>query len=449
MYTPKAPHPFVTTFVTVEERSQPSVINEPQVDSPTDAESPSNSKFRLSTFSSLRHRNYRYLFASTLMASGGNWIQQITIAWLAWDMTDSALIVGAVTASRGLPSLITSPLGGVLSDRMDRRQLILMIQVILGALAVGFALLVASGNLQIWHLFVFTFVSGAGWTMNNPVRQSLVPDTVPREDLMNAVALNSAAFQLFRIIGVVLGGQLIAFTGPSTNFMIQGIAYVFMAVLILQIHVPKRDNRVSRQESMLENFKGGVNYVRGEQTTLALILLGMVPALFVMPFINALIPVFNDEVLGNGPKGLGNLMAMYAVGAMLGTFVLATLQNFRHKGQLLIGAAIASGFTLIVFGYTNWMPMSMFVLFLSGAAHMMYMATNNTLIQLTTPPEFRGRVLSLFFLDHALTPLGSLFAGFLAWQYGSPFAFAVGGTIASSMVIVMAFRFRALRETTA
>ncbi len=175
----------------------------------------------------------------------------------------------------------------------------------------------------------------------------------------------------------------------------------------------------------------------------------MGPALFVMPFINALLPVFNDEVLGNGPDGFGLLMGMYAAGAMLGTFVLASLQNFQHKGKLLIGAAIASGITLVALAFTSWGPLSMFVLFLSGAAHMMYMATNNTLIQLTTPPEFRGRVLSLFFLDHALTPLGSLFAGFLAWQYGSPVAFVVGGTIASSMVIVMTFKFRALRETRA
>jgi MFS family permease len=423
------------------------VIDEPLTDSSTATKSEPSSKFRLSTFSSLRHRNYRYLFASTFMASGGNWIQQITLSWLAWDMTDSALIVGAVTASRGLPSLITSPLGGVLSDRMDRRQLILVIQVVLGVLALGFAFLVSSGHLQVWHLFVFTFISGAGWTMNNPVRQSLVPDTVPREDLMNAVALNSAAFQLFRIIGVVLGGWLIAFTGPSTNFMIQGIAYIFMAALILQIHVPKRDYLESKKESLLENFKGGVNYVRSQEVTLALILLGMVPALFVMPFINALLPVFNDEVLGNGPEGFGLLMGMYAAGAMLGTFVLASLQNFPHKGKLLVGAAIASGITLVALAFTSWGPLSMFVLFLSGAAHMMYMATNNTLIQLNTPPEFRGRVLSLFFLDHALTPLGSLFAGYIAWQYGSPVAFFVGGTIASSMVIFMAFKFRALRGT--
>jgi len=330
---------------------------------------------------------------------------------------------------------------------MDRRQLILVIQVVLGVLALGFAFLVSSGHLQVWHLFVFTFISGAGWTMNNPVRQSLVPDTVPREDLMNAVALNSAAFQLFRIIGVVLGGWLIAFTGPSTNFMIQGIAYIFMAALILQIHVPKRDYLESKKESLLENFKGGVNYVRSQEITLALILLGMVPALFVMPFINALLPVFNDEVLGNGPEGFGLLMGMYAAGAMLGTFVLASLQNFPHKGKLLVGAAIASGITLVALAFTSWGPLSMFVLFLSGAAHMMYMATNNTLIQLNTPPEFRGRVLSLFFLDHALTPLGSLFAGYIAWQYGSPVAFFVGGTIASSMVIFMAFKFRALRGT--
>ena len=114
-----------------------------------------------------------------------------------------------------------------------------------------------------------------------------------------------------------------------------------------------------------------------------------------------------------------------------------------------MGAAVASGVTLVALSYTTWMPLSMFVLFLSGAAHMIYMATNNTLIQLTTPAEYRGRVLSLFFLDHALTPLGSIFAGYLAWQYGSPFAFAVGGTIAASMVVVMAVRFRVLRETTA
>lgn len=439
----------VTTLFIVEERQRSSVIDEPQTNFSTTGEPESSSRFHLNTFSSLRHRNYRYLFASTLMASGGNWIQQITLSWLAWDISGSALIVGAVTACRGLPSLVASPLGGVLSDRVERLRLILVIQLTLGLLALGFALIVASGHLEIWHLFVFTFISGAGWNMNNPVRQSLVPDTVPKEDVMNAVALNSSAFQLFRIFGVVLGGQLIAFTGPSANFMIQGVAYVFMALLILQIKIPKRDNRVSRQESIIENFKGGINYVKSKETTLALILLGMIPALFVMPFINALIPVFNDEVLGNGPKGLGNLMAMYAVGAMLGTFLLASLRNFHHKGQLLIGAAIASGCTLMVFSYTYWMPLSMFVLFLSGAAHMIYMATNNTLIQLTTPAEYRGRVLSLFFLDHALTPLGSLFAGYLAWQYGSPFAFAVGGTIAASMVVLMAMRFRVLRETTA
>ncbi|SVB19853.1 uncharacterized protein METZ01_LOCUS172707, partial [marine metagenome] len=144
----------VTTLFIVDERQRSSVIDESQTNFSPIQGPESSSKLRLSTFSSLRHRNYRYLFASTLMASGGNWIQQITLSWLAWDLSGSALIVGAVTACRGLPSLIASPLGGVLSDRVERIQLILVIQLTLGLLALGFALVVGSGHLEIWHLFV-------------------------------------------------------------------------------------------------------------------------------------------------------------------------------------------------------------------------------------------------------------------------------------------------------
>ena len=176
-------------------------------------------RFRLGTFSSLRHLNFRYLWFGTLFMSGGQWIQQVTLGWLLYDLTGSSVLLGLLNGLRALPFLIASPIAGVAADRMDRKQLILVTQYVLIMTTLAMGLLVASGVLEVWHLFVFTLVTGVIWAFVDPVRQTLVPALVPRKDLMNAVALNSAAFNLTKVIGPSLGGVLILFSGAAGKFL--------------------------------------------------------------------------------------------------------------------------------------------------------------------------------------------------------------------------------------
>ena len=412
-------------------------------DAPLTTEAPRQKRFR--TFSAFKYRNYRYLWVSTLVSSGGNWIQQITIGWLAFNLTGDALLTGAVAGLRGVPFLIAGPVSGVLSDRMDRRKLMLITQIYLVILGLGFASLVASPKLEVWHLFVFTFLFGAGWAMNNPIRQALVANSVPREDMMNAIALNSAAFQITRIIGPTVGGILIAAVGPATNFFIQAFSFVGVFILVLPLRIPQGDFSASQGQSFFTNFKEGVAYVVKTPVLLALILMGMIPSLFLMSFINGLMPVFASEVLDNPDKGLGFLLSAYGVGAFIGVISLASIGNVRHKGIMLLIAAMASGLAMMGFSFTSSLTLSMLALVVMGATQMFYMATNNTLIQSIVPDTLRGRVLSLFMLDFALVSVGAIMAGAIARSFGISDGFFFGGAAAFSLFIILGLAFKQLR----
>ena len=405
-------------------------------------------RFGSQTFSSLKYRNFRFLWGGTLFASAGNWIQQITLGWLVYDMTGNAFLVGTLLGTRSIPFLLIGPIGGVIADRMDRRKLLLANQFFLGSIALVFAFIVAWGQVQVWHLFVFTFLSGAGWSFNNPVRQALVANSVPRKDLMNAIALNSMGFNINRILGPTFGGLLIAFFGPATNFFIQAGCYLGVTLMVLPIRIQQQEVSTNNKVPMMTNFMEGLKYVSKEQTTLALILVALIPAIFIMPFTSGLMPVFSEEVLQAGPDGLGLLLSAFGVGGLTGAFTLASVGNFRHKGVLLLTAAASAGLLMIVFSRTTWMPLSMISLVALGAAHMAYMTTNNTIIQTITPDEFRGRVMSLYMLDHGFIPLGGLVAGTLAQFYGSPTAILFGGVLTFLLILLVGIKFRTIRHLT-
>ena len=401
--------------------------------------------FNFKTFASFKYRNYRYLWASTLVASAGNWVQQVTIGWLAFHLTGDALLTGTVAGLRGVPFLIAGPISGVLSDRMDRRKLLLITQVYLALLGLVFAFLVASPYLRIEHLFVFTFMFGAGWAMNNPIRQALVANSVDREDMMNAIALNSAAFQVTRIIGPAIGGILIAVVGPEINFFIQAASFVGVFILVLPLRIPQDDFSVSQKQSVLTNFREGVAYAVRTPVILALILLGMIPSLFLMSFINGVMPVFAAEVLENPDRGLGFLLSAFGLGALIGTMALASLGNVRRKGLMLLAAAMGSAVTMMLFSFTSTLAVSMVVMVAMGAMQMFYMATNNTLIQSIVPDTLRGRVLSLFMLDFALVSIGAAMAGAIVRAFDISTGFFFGGAAALTLFIVLGIAFKPLR----
>lgn len=396
-------------------------------------------------FCSLRHHNFRYLWFSTLFSSAGNWIQHVTLGWLTYDLTGSAFLVGSLHGVRSLPFMAVGPVGGVVADRIDRCKLLLGTHLFLAVLALGFAMLVVSGYLQVWHVFAFTFLSGCGFSFSNPIRQALVAETVPRDDLMNAISLHSVAWNFNRVLGPALGGMLIVFFGAGTNFFIQAICYVgvFIMVLPIQLH---HTRAAVPLETPVASLVAGVRYVVKDETILALILLALVPSLFVMPFTSGLMPVFAEEVLHAGPNGLGVLLASFGLGAMSGTLALASLGTIHRKGRVLFVTAIMAGVGMVLFSQTRWLPLSVLSLTVVGAAHMIYRVTTNTILQTITPNEYRGRVMSIYLLDHALVPLGSFLAGSLAELFGSPKAILIGGVVDAVLILVVFLHFKSIRR---
>ena len=377
--------------------------------------------------------------------SAGQWIQQVTLGWLLYDLTGSSVLLGALNGLRALPFLVAGPIAGVAADRMDRRRLMVRTQYVLFATAIGMGVLVASGSLRAWHLFVFTLITGIAWAFNEPVRQSLVPGTVPKKELANAIAVNSAGFNLTKVIGPAVGGVLIAAFGASGNFFVQGAAYLGVSAMIHLMHVPPTPEE-ARKSSAFANLKEGLAYVWSNPTVLALMIAAYVPRVFAVPY-QLLMPVFQKDVLRVGPEGLGMLMAAPGAGAVLAVLLLASISHrIRRKGLLLLWSLIFLGAFLILFSRTTSFPLALMVLVGAGAFQIIFLTTTNTMLQLLVPDALRGRVMSLYMLDRGLQPVGSLLAGVTAHAIGAPATVAWMGSAVILLVLLVAWRVPALRK---
>ena len=410
-------------------------------EAPIEASSP---PFRLQTFSSLRYLDFRYLCTGTFMMSAGQWIQQVTLGWLVYDLTGNSMLLGALNGLRALPFLITGPMAGVAADRMDRKKLLLRTQWVLIVTAVIMGAVVTSALLQVWHIFLFTLITGIAWTFSEPVRQSMIPSVVPKRDLANAIALNSGGFNLMKIIGPALGGAMIALFGAGGNFFVQGAAYVGVLVMIYMMHIPPTPEE-ARRSSALANLKEGFAYVWSTPAVLALMMLAYVPRIFAVPY-QTLMPVFQKDVLKVGPEGLGMLMAAPGVGAVLAVLILASLFNrLRRQGLFLVGSIIILGLFLILFSQIKSFPLALISLVAAGVFQMFFLASTNTLLQLIVPDELRGRVMSLYMLDRGFMPAGALFAGVTAHFIGAPSTVATMGAIVIILAMIVAWRVPAIR----
>jgi len=405
---------------------------------------PPRARAAIQTFSSLRYLDYRYLWTGTLMMSAGQWVQQVTLGWLLYDLTGNSMLLGALNGLRAAPFLITGPLAGVAADRMDRRRLLIHTQSILIVTAVVMGALVASPYLHVWHIFLFTLITGIAWTITEPVRMSLIPGVVPKEHLANAVALNSGGFNLMKVIGPALGGALIAWFGAAENFFLQAIAYSGVLVMIYLMHIPPHRAEAKRA-SALANLKEGFAYVWSTPAVLALMTLAYVPRIFAVPY-QTLMPVFQKDVLTVGPEGLGLLMAAPGVGAVIAVLALASLSHrIRRQGLLLVGSIVVLGTFLIVFSRITWFPLALMTLVVVGMFQMFFLASTATILQMIVPDALRGRVLSLYMLDRGFMPLGALFAGTSAHFFGAPFTVTIMGAIVVALTLIVAWRIPAIR----
>lgn len=399
---------------------------------------------QLQTFSSLRHRDFRYLWLGTVFMTAGMWIQQLSIGWLVYDMTGSKALLGLVSGMRAIPTLFAAPIAGVLTDRMNKRYLMLITQSILLVAVLTLALLIAFDKVAIWHLFVFALVSGLANTFNNPSRQTLVPLLVPKEDLMNAYSLNATAFTSTRILGPAIGGFLIIWFGVAGNFFIQTGALAGVLLMVFAMRdVPNQPK--TEQRSVTNEMAEGWQYMRSNSVVMGLMLIGIIPAFLTDP-LRSMMPVFAKDVLHQGSGGLGMILAIYGSGAFVASLTLASMTNFQRKGMLMIAALGVSGVFLIFFSQSEWLPLSLVLITVLGASEISYRAMNNTVIQMVVPQDLRGRVYSIYMLNNGLAPIGTMFAGVAADALGAPIVFTIMGVIVLSMASIAWVRLPHMRN---
>jgi MFS family permease len=403
---------------------------------------------RLQTFAALRHRNYRLYWFGMLVAIIGFQIQTVAVGWLVYQLTNSPAMLGAVSLMQAIPAIGLTLFGGVVADRMDRRRTLLVTQTTNGLLLLVLATLVATEMVQLWHIFAVAAGLGVVNAFDQPARLALVPHLVPREDLMNAIAMGSVIWQSARIVGPSIAGLLIATTGIASCFYVTTFGFLTMVAAVWAVRVPPVTPPADGR-SALHNLREGVAYVVKTPIFSTLIGLTFFNSIFGMSYVS-MMPVFARDLLDVGSRGYGFLMGVSGIGALLGTLIVASLGNTRHKGVLLLAGGAAFGSFVFLFAISRVYPVSLGLIFFMGAVNSIYMTTVNTLLQALVPDELRGRVMSIYTLTYSLVPFGAFLAGGIAGTFpdaatGASIAVALGGlmvTLAAAFVAAFVPRVR-------
>ena len=400
---------------------------------------------RNGTFAALAIRDFRFLLVGTTLSNASQWIQQVTLGWLVYDMTGSGTILGSVNLARSAGSLSFNPIAGVAIDRLARRPLMLGVQGWLFAIALALGALLAFDRGEIWHLFVFALLGGVAQTFDLPLRQTAVFDLVPRRIAPTALALVQTGWSLMRSLGPAIGGGLILWFGPSGNFFIQATAHALIALNLFWIRFPPRSGG-RRRGGMWSNLREGFAYIATQRTTRTFVMMGWVLPLFIIPTYTTLPPIFAKDVFHGGPETLGMLMSAVGLGGIAGGVFTASLGQFERRGLVQLAALLGTGVSLIGFTFSPTLVVALPLLVISGACEMVYLTTNQTLLQLSIPDEMRGRVTAIVTLNMVLSPLGSFFAGVGADLVGPRAIAATISGIAVVIAIVVSCRSSTVRD---
>lgn len=384
-------------------------------------------------FMPLRHRNFRYYWLGMCVSLIGNWMQSVAQPWLAYSLTNSALLLGLVGAMQYMPALFLSLFAGVAVDRWPTKRLIYLTQAASGLIVISLALLVYSGQVRYWHILVLAGLLGLVNTLDMPARQAFVIQLVGKDDLMNAIALNSVAFNTARVIGPAIAGMLMAYYGVAICFLINGIS--FAAVLVSLFFVVPLPIQIATgaRERVWEEIKAGLNYVHSRRSILETIVLVAIMGIFALNN-NVLLPVFNQEVLHQGERSLGFLFSFSGAGSLLGALTIASLSRTGPRRGVLNLVPVLIGILLVMNSFTNSFWMTGLYLAATGFFFNLFSSTANTSVQISIPDHMRGRVMSLYTLVFVgTTPLGNLYAGWSDEFWGPQWGFAACG----SMVLVL------------
>ena len=388
---------------------------------------------RLQTFRALRHRDFRWFWIGANAQAWGRGMQFLILGWMVLELTGSASSMGLMIFLYGMPTLGFVLFGGAFADRFDRRGLLMLTQALVAILVLGLAVMETGGLVALWHLYVASFVLGAFQAINTPARLAIVRDLVDREDLMNAVVLNSAVMNSGRILGPALAGAVIEFAGiASALFLATSCFFVGTVTLFMVRRVPN----VARQQrsSILADLWGGLRYCWSNPVTFTVIGIGFAFGFFGMPY-SQVLPAFAKQVLEAGAGEAGLLMTGAGIGSLSGTFVMASLGNSRHKNWLLLGCIFLFGISLFILAWSAWFWVSWVILYFIGMGSIVPMGT--TVLQLSVPTEFQGRVMSVWYISAAFMFIGSYPMTLVAEHVSWTAAFAGGSVIYLSIAFVL------------
>ena len=404
-------------------------------------------------FRALRHRNFRLFWTGAFLSNVGTWMQQVAQAWLVYQLTNSPFWLGFDAFLATAPGLVLTLLGGVFADIIDRKRLLIITQVGAGLTALTLATLQATHVLHWWMILCASFVTGCCMSLAAPSYQAITIDLVGREDLTNAIALNSTQFQLSRVIGPVLAGPALRYFGAAGCFYANGLSFGAVVVALALMQLPPLI-APQKKESFWRDLAAGVHYVRQRPRVFMLLLISACVSLFGAPYFSML-PVFARDVLKLGEIGLSILGGMAGAGAFFGALMITFLGNFKYKGWFVLGGAWAFALCLIGFALSELVSVSLAFLFGMGFAIVCSVAVTNMLLQQLVTDEMRGRVMSMFILSFiGAMPLGNFLAGigaqhlnFSRW-IGAQVTLAIGGLIIAvivTFIVVRSPRLRALQ----
>lgn len=372
-------------------------------------------------------------------------MQWVAQAWLVYRLTGSAVLLGTVGFASQVPVFLLSPIGGVVADRRDRRRVLLATQSASMVLALGLALLTLSGRIEVWQLLALAAMLGVANGFDIPARQSFVVELVGRQDLVNAIALNSSMFNGARIVGPAIAGIVVAAVGEGYCFLANAVSYLAVLASLLAIRLPPRARLAPARSSPAAQILEGWRFVAGTSPIRALLLLLGLVSLTGMPYA-VLMPVIAEDVLHAGASGLGLLMGASGTGALIGALVLARRTSLRGLGSWVAWAALAFGAALVAFSLSRQFWLSVVLLLPVGFSMLLQMSSSNTLIQSMVPDELRGRVMSAYsMMFMGMSPLGALLAGTLAEAVGAPATIAIGGGVCIAGSLVFRARLPAIR----
>ena len=403
---------------------------------------------RLRVFTALRRPGFRRFWIGMVASVMGFQIMIVAQGWLVFDLTGSELYLGFVGLAAGLPAIVLNLIGGVVADKVDQRKLIIVTQSLSSLIMLTLATLVLADLVQIWHVMLTAFLIGSVQAFDGPTRQAMFPRLIEREDMMNAVALNSMVWQGTRVIGPAIGGIIIGtHLGASSGYFAGFVGFLLMAIMVSTLRLAPAAR--SKGSSVLRDMGQGLGFVRSNRIFTFLIGMTFFNSVFGMSYM-FMFPVFASETFDSPKTGLGFLSAASGLGALLGTLVTASLGNFKHKGWLLLGGAVLFGVFLIVFAVTSevfaFLPLALVLVFLAGVSTSIYMITVMSTLQLLVPNELRGRVMGIYGMTWSLLPIGAMQAGAIAEYTSAALAVGIGGAAVILFALGMTMTSRQVRE---